>query len=164
MSQCYRPTLLFAMLAFGILTACSQSPAPEWKPGDTITTRVGTASIELELALTNAQRTKGLMHRTSLPKNRGMLFVFAQPEPRSFWMKNTQIPLDIAYLDSSGRIVEIHKLYPHNQNGVSSRSRAIQFALEVNQGWFKENGVQAGDSLDFSPFRKILLNSGYTAP
>jgi uncharacterized membrane protein (UPF0127 family) len=84
------------------------------------------------------------MFRNSLPDDHGMLFVFEKPKTASFWMKNTKIPLSIAYIDSAGRILQIESMKPLDETPVASTSSEVAFALEVNEGWFARNGVSAG--------------------
>ncbi|MDR3019483.1 MAG: DUF192 domain-containing protein, partial [Treponema sp.] len=102
------------------------------------------AVIKTEIAKTQEERNQGLMHRKSLPDGEGMLFVFERDQIMSFWMKNTLIPLSIAFIASDGRILEIKNMYPNDQNSVLS-SRSARYALEVPQGWFARAGVVIGD-------------------
>ncbi|MGB3632459.1 MAG: DUF192 domain-containing protein, partial [Rubrobacteraceae bacterium] len=89
---------------------------------------------------------QGLMNRTSLGEDRGMLFVFEEEATLSFWMKNTLIPLSVAYIDSEGRIVDIQKMEPLDDDPPHYASaEPAQYALEVNQGFFEERGVEVGD-------------------
>lgn len=83
------------------------------------------------------------MFRKSLEKNHGMLFIFSSPRTLSFWMKNTLIPLDIAYIDSTGKIVDIQSMQPETLTPHPSASEA-QYALEMNQGWFREQKIGIG--------------------
>jgi uncharacterized membrane protein (UPF0127 family) len=108
--------------------------------------------IDAEIAVTEEERSRGLMYRKSLPDGKGMLFVFDRDHILSFWMKDTLIPLSIAFIAYDGRILEIRDMRPQNLNSVQS-SRAARYALEVPQGWFGRAGVGAGDRLvlDFSP-------------
>ena len=73
----------------------------------------------------------------------GMLFVYPNSAPRSFWMENTSIPLSIAFLDETGRVLNIENMTPHDRTGVPSAGSAM-YALEMNRGWFERNGVQVG--------------------
>jgi uncharacterized membrane protein (UPF0127 family) len=100
--------------------------------------------INVERADDHASRQLGLMYRNFLPQDSGMLFSFPNSEERSFWMKNTYIPLSIAYLDMKGKILNIEDMDPHNLNGVGSSGPAM-FALEANKGWFADRDVTAGD-------------------
>lgn len=105
------------------------------------------ASFDIEIAATEAQRSAGLMHRTDLPKNRGMLFVFDDVSERFFWMKNTPTPLDIIYADRIGKIVHIaENTVPFSTNAIASRFPA-KFAFEIHAGLSKELGISPGDQL-----------------
>ncbi len=119
-------------------------------------------TIQLQLALTQSEQSKGLMNRDRLETNHGMLFIFKKPEKRSFWMKNTHIPLDIGYFDTNGQLVEIHKLYPFDETTVVSRSTSILMALEMNQNWFRENNVSPGASLDLLELKKAIQGRGFS--
>jgi uncharacterized membrane protein (UPF0127 family) len=102
--------------------------------------------VTAEIARTVEQRAQGLMSRKSLEDGRGMLFVFERDQIMSFWMKDTLIPLSIAYISSSGLILEIHDMQPLNQLPVYSSSLA-RYALEVPQGWFNKNSIKPGDRI-----------------
>ena len=132
------------MFMFYAYIAATQ--AAEIEPLKTQTIQVGLKTIEVEVADELHERRLGLMHRTSMDINHGMLFVYEQAETRSFWMKNTHIPLSIAYISSECTIVHIADMTPLSTKGVPSVHPA-QFALEMNQGWFQANGVKVGDSL-----------------
>lgn len=108
---------------------------------------VGGHLFTVEIADTPEKRQQGLMYRDSLDENEGMLFVFPGEEMRSFWMKNTGIPLSIAYIDSRGVIREIHDMEPFSLAPVPSRFPA-KFALEVNRGRFAELGIEPGDRIE----------------
>jgi len=100
-------------------------------------------TVEAEVARTEEERARGLMYRESLAKGKGMLFVFSDSQIRSFWMKNTFIPLDIAYLDAELRIVETQAMEPESTTSLPSALPAM-FALEVPQGWVEEMGISVG--------------------
>ena len=110
----------------------------------TIKLYLGSAELTVEIADENHERQAGMMHRTTMPENEGMLFVFPYPHQSGFWMKNTIVPLSIAYIDPASRVIEIHDMQPGNTNTVESRSARVQYALEVNQGWFAKNGIKPG--------------------
>lgn len=110
--------------------------------------RVAGQRIMVEIAQTEAERQRGLMHRESLPPDQGMLFVYPEERPLGFWMKNTLIPLDIAYIDREGRIVDIQHMEPLDERTYPSR-RPAMYALEMNQGWFEAHGVEVGDRVEF---------------
>ena len=103
----------------------------------------GADTVQVELARTPEERAQGLMFREVLPKGRGMLFVFTDTQTRSFWMKDTFIPLDIAYLDAELRIVDIKAMEPQTLDSHPSAKPAM-FALEVPLGWFEEVGIKVG--------------------
>ena len=100
-------------------------------------------TVVAEVAQTAGQRAQGLMYRDELGENAGMLFVFQDVEERAFWMQNTYIPLDIAYMDPSFRIIDIKPMEPESTELVESSGPA-QYALEVNRGWFEAHGVEVG--------------------
>lgn len=138
---------------------CSEAPLAEEAPDDleaplseieplTINASGGEeVEIEVETASDAAARAQGLMYRESLGEDCGMIFVFDEEEPLSFWMRNTLVPLSVAYIDSEGSIVSIHDMEPLDETSVPS-AKPAQYALEVNQGFFEENGVEAGDMVE----------------
>jgi uncharacterized membrane protein (UPF0127 family) len=105
---------------------------------------LGAEELVAELALTGLQTQTGMMFRTNMAENAGMLFVFPAPYQASFWMKNCPLPLSAAYIDREGTILEIHNLQAHNTNSVVASSDQVQFVLEVNQGWFMRHHVTTG--------------------
>ena len=105
--------------------------------------------VRVEVADDLAEQAKGLMDRTALGENRGMLFVYPEEWKLSSWMKNTQIPLSIAYIDSEGRIVDILNMKPLDDRPPHYvSSEPAQYALEVNQGFFEKWGVKVGDRVE----------------
>ena len=106
--------------------------------------------IAVEIADEPEERTQGLMHRASLQPDHGMLFVYPSEALRSFWMKDTPLPLSIAYISAGGRIVHIADMAPFDTSAVSSQYPA-QYALEMEQGWFAAHGVATGDKVDGLP-------------
>lgn len=102
--------------------------------------------LTAEIADTQGTRNEGLMHRRSLPENHGMLFVFDYESQVSFWMKDTEIPLSIAFIAADGTIRQIEDMKPESMASVVSR-RNVLYALEVNQGWFRDRGIEAGDKV-----------------
>jgi hypothetical protein len=107
--------------------------------------------IRAEVAQRMNERSIGLMHRRTMGTNDGMLFVFEQPEPQCFWMKNTLLPLSIAFLGDDGRIVNIADMQPQSLDSHCS-ARPVRFALEMNQGWFAKRGLKAGSRITGGPF------------
>ena len=114
----------------------------------TTTLQVGGHEVTVEVAESDAERQQGLMGRDSLPEDHGMLFIYSRPQTLSFWMRNTDIPLDIAYISQDGVIVDVQQMEPHTQEQHPSREPAM-YALEMNQGWFEAHGVGVGDRVQF---------------
>ncbi len=125
--------------------------APQALP--TITLRAGFHNITAQVAQTPDQRQTGLMHRKSMPMHEGMLFVFEEPSRQCFWMKNTLIPLSIAFVADDGAIVNIDEMKPQRLDSHCS-TQPVRFVLEMNEGWFKKRGIKAGDRLGGAPFLK----------
>ena len=139
-------TKFVATLALALLASMPASAqAPDGKPQSLpITTiRVGPHAVAAEVASTPDQRTLGLMYRFSLPADHGMLFVFPEPQPLAFWMRNTFIPLSIAYIDAEGRILNVVEMAPRSDASHPSRGDAL-YALEMRKGWFADRGLGPG--------------------
>ena len=109
---------------------------------------VGDDTVRVEIADEAAERERGLMYRDSLPEDTGMLFVYPRERTLSFWMRNTRIPLDIAYIDQRGVIVDIQTMTPQSDRQYPSAAPAM-YALELEAGWFEEHGVSVGDRIRF---------------
>jgi uncharacterized membrane protein (UPF0127 family) len=101
-------------------------------------------TLKAELALTDAEKSRGLMHRRSIPENSGMLFVFGRELELNFWMKNTYVPLSIAYIGKNGVINEIYDMKPLDASIHYPSRYPAKYALEVPKGWFAQNGVAPG--------------------
>jgi uncharacterized membrane protein (UPF0127 family) len=89
----------------------------------------------------------GLMQRRSMPANQGMLFVFTQPQRHCMWMKNTLLPLSVAFLDDEGRILNVEDMQPQTEDNHCA-ARPARFALEMNLGWFRQKGIRPGQKID----------------
>ena len=113
----------------------------------------GIHNIQAELAQTPDERSTGLMFRTEMAANDGMLFVFEQPGQQCFWMKNTLLPLSIAFVGDDGSIVNIDDMKPQTLDSHCS-TKPVRFVLEMNQGWFAKRGFKAGARLRGAPFGK----------
>jgi uncharacterized protein len=124
--------------AIAAVTAFAQLP--------TIELTAGIHLIRAEVANTVESRTQGLMFRKYLGPNEGMLFVFPQAEPYCFWMKNTLIPLSIAFLDAQGKVVSVDEMQPQTENTHCAAAPA-QYALEMTAGWFAAKGIRPGAML-----------------
>ncbi|MEO8752140.1 MAG: DUF192 domain-containing protein [Casimicrobiaceae bacterium] len=104
---------------------------------------IGDHKLTAEVVVTPEQRATGLMNRFSLKPDHGMLFVFERSEPLAFWMKNTFIPLSIAFIGADGRIVNIDDMKPQTEDSHWSKGPAL-YALEMRKGWFAEKGIGPG--------------------
>ncbi len=107
---------------------------------------INSKQLNVRIACSREQLTQGLMNITTLAENSGMLFIFKDEQNLTFWAKNTYIPIDIAYLNNSLEIVDIHTLKPLDRTIVTSRKPA-SYALEVNAGWFQKNSIKVGDKI-----------------
>ncbi len=152
---------LFIVALAGVLaTGCSKPGANSGSPTNaftapslptavqpklpTIKLWIGAEEMNTEMALTGIQQQTGMMFRTNIAENEGMIFVFPYPHQASFWMKNTSVPLSAAYIDPEGVILEIHDLEPHNTNSVRASSENIQYVLETSRGWFARKNIKQG--------------------
>jgi len=106
----------------------------------------GMHRIRAEVADTMRSRMQGLMHRESMPRGAGMVFVFEQSEAHCMWMKNTLIPLSVAFIDESSAIINIADMQPHSEQPHCA-ARPARYALEMNQGWFAQRGIKPGAKL-----------------
>ena len=122
-------------------------------PGEVLELTIRGKALTVETALDEPSRQRGLMFREKkeLPEDRGMLFIWPSAVKQSFWMRNTSIPLSIAFLDEDGKILQVEDLRPHDERYTRSKDE-VRYALEVNRGWFAKNGLKAGDVFD--DFRK----------
>jgi uncharacterized membrane protein (UPF0127 family) len=136
----------FAVFTLGVSACTSQKLKTA---ALVIESESGAVKINVEIAKTDEERSQGLMFRKKLPDGEGMLFVFERDQQLSFWMKNTLIPLSIAFIASDGRITEIKDMQPLNENTVKS-SRSVRYALETPQGWFSRAGIQPGDRVNIN--------------
>ena len=106
--------------------------------------------VRAEVAFTQKGRATGLMFRNQLDKDHGMLFIYPQEQNLSFWMKNTKIPLSIAFINSSEVITQIESMSPYSLLNHASKDK-VRFALEMEEGWFIKNGIKAGSEVSLSP-------------
>ncbi|WP_424943336.1 DUF192 domain-containing protein [Aliiroseovarius crassostreae] len=113
----------------------------------------GQAGFTVEVAVTNRERAKGLMHRTNLPLGHGMLFVYPFAHQPAFWMKNTLIPLDIIFLSTDGRVTHIHENAQPGDLTPRSGGKTVRYVLEINGGLARQIGITPGSELR-SPFVK----------
>ena len=114
-------------------------------PGETVVLGIDDRKLSVEVACDDASRKTGLMHRERLGEDAGMLFIYPGHLEMSFWMKNTSIPLSIAFLDDGGTIVQIEDMRPYDESSTRS-DRKVRYAIEVNRGWFARQGIKVGDA------------------
>ncbi|ASY38058.1 DUF192 domain-containing protein [Taylorella equigenitalis] len=130
------------LLFVGLISPVYADPAQK-------TLIINDSKLSVEIADTPSSQQLGLMHRETLDPNHGMLFVFEEPQNLCFWMKNTLIPLSIAYIDQNFKIIDILDMQPLDETPICAKQDA-QYALEVNQGWFKLNNIKIGDLIGIS--------------
>ncbi|HMA66390.1 MAG TPA: DUF192 domain-containing protein [Desulfosalsimonadaceae bacterium] len=131
--------LFFLLLA---AAGCTQ-------PRDSVKLAIGERVYAVELAATPEARKKGLMYRKELAEDSGMLFVYPEEDYRFFYMKNTFIPLSIAFINKDMKIIDIRRMKPLEETPIRSAGKA-RYALEVNRGFFQRRGVSVGDTLEFA--------------
>jgi hypothetical protein len=150
--------LLWCLLAVTILVGdCSKKTVPDkTRASDSLELRagltritVGTAPLWVEIVDDEQARAQGLMFRRTMPEDEGMLFVFEYPQPLSFWMRNTALPLDIAFVSPDYRVLNILPMKPLDERPRYSSAGPALYAIETNRGWFARHGVKAGDKLSF---------------
>jgi uncharacterized membrane protein (UPF0127 family) len=116
------------------------------QPLPSVQLNAGMHLIRAEVAADLPTRTQGLMHRKSLGQNDGMLFVFDEAAIHCMWMKNTLIPLSVAFLDERGAIINIADMQPHSEQSHCA-AKPARYALEMNRGWFAQRGIKPGAKL-----------------
>jgi uncharacterized membrane protein (UPF0127 family) len=144
-----KPRLLIAAAALTFTGLAIAQDAAQRLPTTRLT--AGFHVITAEVARTTDQRAIGLMHRPSMPANDGMLFVFEQPGQQCFWMKNTLLPLSIAFLADDGSIVNIDDMKPQTLDSHCSK-KPVRFVLEMNKGWFDKRAIKPGAKITGAPF------------
>jgi uncharacterized membrane protein (UPF0127 family) len=147
--------LLRHSLVLLLVAVCAASAWSQDQPQNLAATtlKVGMHSIRAQLAITPMQRQIGLMHRREMPTQEGMLFVFDEPSQQCFWMRNTLIPLSIAFLADDGTVVNVADMKPQSDDSHCS-AKPVRFALEMNQGWFAKRGVKPGTRISGEVFAK----------
>jgi uncharacterized membrane protein (UPF0127 family) len=136
-----------AMLWFAAIASAQEAPQKLAQ----VRLTAGIHNINAELASTPPQREIGLMFRSVMPANDGMLFVFERPGQQCFWMKNTLIPLSVAFIGDDGSVVNIDDMKPQTLDSHCS-AKPVRFVLEMNEGWFAKRGIKAGSRLRGGPF------------
>ena len=151
-----RPSLrLDRLSAIRVLAAAILLAAAAWHvraqpPMPTRVLKVGSHPLKVEVAQTEAQRSQGLMFRKSLGRDDGMLFIFEDPGYYAMWMKNTLIPLSVAFIDDKGAITNIEDMQPQTEDSHCA-GRPARYALEMNRGWFAARGIKPGSRIGGIP-------------
>ncbi len=135
--------LFFLALVLPLVVSGCIQPAPR---ATHLKLQVGQRQLNTEVAYSDVSRKRGLMYRKALEKDSGMLFVFPRKKMLSFWMKNTLIPLSIAYIDDKGKVLQIKDMAPRDETSVAS-DFFVRYALEVDRGWYEKAGLKEGDSI-----------------
>ena len=142
--------LLWGLTSFwlihGAFLGCSRRTERVGRPYDELSFEIGEASLTVEVASDDYSRKLGLMNREreSLPESRGMIFMFPVVTEQGFWMKNTLIPLSIAFISDEGEILQIEHMKPKDLSSTKSKHK-VRYALEVNKGWFERHGIKAAN-------------------
>lgn len=131
---------LLLLLLPAVPAACAAS-----RPKNAIPIRFGEHTLWAEVAADEPTRTKGLMFRHEMGADAGMIFVFENPQRASFWMKNTPLPLSIAFLDENKRVLNVEKMAPYDERTRTESKGFALYAVEAHQGWFEKRGIKAGD-------------------
>jgi len=153
MHHALRPAVLLAAAALALLASMSVPAAAQARAQPALPTVKLTAGIHVitaEAATTNQSRTIGLMHRERLAPNHGMLFVFDDKAQQCFWMRNTIVPLTIAFIEDDGTILQLADMAPKSEVSHCSQ-RAVRYALEMEQGWFGKRGIAPGARISGLP-------------
>jgi uncharacterized membrane protein (UPF0127 family) len=129
-----------AVLFAALLAAAAHAQLPA------VDLAAGMHLIRAEVADGMSTRATGLMHRKSMAQNAGMVFVFAENAAHCMWMKNTLIPLSVAFIDEAGAIINIADMQPHSEQSHCA-ARPARYALEMNKGWFTQRGIKPGAKL-----------------
>ena len=143
-------TVLATLALAGPVAHAQQGPQPRL---ETVDLTAGMHVIKAELAVTPAQQAVGMMMRTEMGANEGMLFVNSDSGMRCFWMRNTLLPLSIAFIADDGTIVNIAEMQPRSDESHCS-TKPVRYALEMNKGWFAKRGILAGSRIRGGPLGK----------
>ena len=147
-SQPSRRRVFTRLVAFILLSVGTAAACPLELPVISVT--VNDTVLSLEVAALPAARNCGLSKRDFLPPDSGMLFVLPETMPFAVWMKDTRLPLAIAFLDAAGRVLSIEQMAPLRTDVIYESRQPVRYAVEVNQGWFQAQGVHVGDVLDLA--------------
>ncbi len=151
-----------------VLAGCGRSEVPATTAAapksvaDYFAVGLGEKTVQLQFAVTGAEMQRGLMGRRDLKPDQGMIFVYNRPQGMSFWMRNTPTPLDIGYFTADGVLREIYAMHPFDETSVPSVREDLQFAVEMNQGWYRANNVKPGAQLNLEAINDALRARGFS--
>jgi uncharacterized protein len=145
-------SLPFSFMRALLALVIAASPALA-EPLPVVQLNAGMHLIRAEVAADFASRGQGLMYRSAMPSNAGMLFIFDEASTQCMWMKNTLIPLSVAFIDERGTIINIEDMAPQTEDSHCAR-RAALYALEMNRGWFAARGIKPGSRIGGIPGAK----------
>ena len=163
MFSCRKFLPLFSAAFLVLLAACGNDA----KKAETVKSiderfpiKIGDRVVQAQVAVASSEMQHGLMFVKSMGADEGMVFVFPRPQTLGFWMRNTELPLDIGYIDPDGTLREVYPLHPHDEKSVPSMA-SRQIALEMNRGWFARTGVKPGAKLDISALQDAMRARGF---
>jgi len=162
-----RRTSFAALLFLALLlptAGCKEDAAPTKEPLGPeawFEMRIGDVDIKVQVVVRPLELQQGLMHRPFLGEDEGMVFIYPAPGARSFWMRNTLIPLDIGFFTPDGKLSEVRAMNPLDENPVVSYSDKIQIGIETNQGWYHARGLKPGAKLDMEALKDALVARGF---
>lgn len=160
------PRILALLSALLLLCGCGASTGrkaeePPKTVSDWFAIRIGDVGTRLQIAVTRTEQEHGLMERTDLGADEGMIFVYRTPQSMSYWMRDTPTPLDIGFFDADGVLREVYPMYPYDENPVSTRGDNLKFAVEMKQGWYASRGITPGAKLDLKALSSALKARGF---
>lgn len=151
------PVILLIAIATCVPASDPRNPGPTPEESKLLPAiKIDKRPVKVELVFSDDDRAKGLMFRQQLLPDHGMLFVYNNPRELSFWMKNTVLPLDIAFIDENGKILNILQMRPNDDRTRYVSNGMAMYALEVEQGWFEKNKIKAGAVVDLGEVKKAL--------
>ncbi|MFA5258082.1 MAG: DUF192 domain-containing protein [Opitutales bacterium] len=159
-----RAVFLVALLLLGGCGGCSSPKAQDSTRTSTIAERlplsIDGVRLDIQIAVTKSEQAHGLMFRNELADGDGMIFVYKEPQRMSFWMNNVPIPLSVGFFDREGVLKEILHMLPRDTRTVFSSGDRVQYALEMDDGWFERHGVRPGARMDMTLLAAALKARG----
>lgn len=145
-----KPFISLSMIAAALATAAPSANSQQVARFPVISLSAGMHIIKAEVAAREAERQQGLMYREKMGPNEGMVFLFDAPAGVCMWMKNTFIPLSVAFIDESGKIVNIEDMQPKTTDSHCAK-KPVRYALEMNLGWFRQKNIKPGMVIEGLP-------------